>query len=78
MFNLALDPPFCQTAVVRSPFFSLCLFVFMFGVGLVALLHFCLALCGWENANVLPNALVFCSVIVQLLCNSFQCVKAPA
>jgi len=27
----------------------------MFGVGLVALLHFCLALGGWKNANVLPN-----------------------
>lgn len=25
---------------------------------LVALLHFCLALCGWKNANVLPNTWV--------------------
>jgi hypothetical protein len=69
---------FIRLNVISIPFFSRYDFGWFGCVGLVALLHFCLALCGWENANVLPNALVFCSVIVQLLCNSFQCVKAPA
>ena len=52
--NLALTPPFRQTLVMRPPFFfrPVCRCV-----GVVALLHFLLALCGWKNANVLPKAL---------------------
>ena len=52
MFNFVRNPLFCQTACCAvALLFSFHLSV---SVGKVeALLHFCLALCGWKNANVL-------------------------
>lgn len=49
----ALNPLSCKTYVIGSGNSSVTLSC----VGLVALLHFCWALCGWENANVLPRTL---------------------
>ena len=56
MFNLALNPPFCQTAVSTSPFFSVvfirCHFVSVLVRwlgGSFAKLGFSIGLCGFAN-----------------------------
>jgi len=68
--NLALNPPFCQTACCLLPFLFGSLSRFVCWVVVVRWLgssfaFFCLALCVGKNANVLPNALAqFCPLIL--------------
>ncbi|MCB0512221.1 MAG: hypothetical protein KDC72_06715 [Bacteroidetes bacterium] len=62
MFNLAPNPPFCQTAVMPSPLFSVVFVrchivpVMMRWLGSFFAVY-CLALCVWKTANMLPIAL---------------------
>ena len=77
MLNVALNPRFCKTFVIGSGSFS----VVLMSVGLLALLHFCLALCCWKNANVLTidwKFYILFSVIslLSLFCCTNNFVKA--